>query len=68
MGPKCMISGAEHVAPMKCPPITGEHFIVRAMDDNAGAEALEGDEADCGPNKRKQFQYDEQEQHGGEGP
>ena len=63
-----MISGAEHVAPMEGPPLEGEHFIVRAVNDNASAKVLKGDEADCGPNKRRQFQNNEQEQHGVERP
>ena len=63
-----MISRAEHVTPMKCPPFAGEHFVVRAVNDNAGAQVLEGDEANCGPNKRNKFHNDEHEQHGGERP
>ena len=62
--PQHVVSRAEHVAPMKCPPIAGEHFVVRSVNDNAGAQILEGDEADCGPNKRKQLHNDEYEQHG----
>ena len=66
--PEEVISGAEHVAPMKGPPVEGEHWILRPVDDNAGAQALEGDEAKCRPNKREQLQGQEQKQHGREGP
>ncbi len=66
--PEHVVSRAEHVAPMKCPPIAGEHFVVRSVNYNASAKVLKSDEADCGPNKRRQFQNDEQEQHGVERP
>jgi len=54
--PGWLIFGAKHVAPMKRPPVEREHFIVSAVNDNAGADALESYETYCGANKCSQLQ------------